>query len=55
MAEKLTINKRKTAVLIMDYQNEIVQMLPQEQQVILLKRAKQVLDNCRRHTRHRIV
>lgn len=48
MAGKLTIDKRKTAVLIMDYQNEIVQMLPQEQQEVLLQRAKQVLDGARR-------
>ncbi len=48
MAGKLTIDKRKTAVLIMDYQNEIVQMLPPEKQKPLLERARAPLEAARR-------
>ncbi len=47
MAETLTIDKARTAVVIMDYQNDIVGMVPPEQQGPLLQRARQVLDRSR--------
>lgn len=47
MLQGLIIEKTKTAILVMDYQNEIVAMLPQEQQKPLLQRAKKVLEAAR--------
>jgi nicotinamidase-related amidase len=47
MSETLTIDKVGTAVLIMDYQNDIVALLPEEQQKPLLQRAARVLDAAR--------
>ncbi len=47
MPETLTIDKDRTAVVIMDYQNEIVNLVPQEQQGPLLQRAQQVLNRAR--------
>ena len=37
-------DKAKTAILIMDYQNEIIAALPEEQQKLLLQSAKDVLE-----------
>ena len=47
MANTLTIDKSRAAVVIMDYQNDIVGMVPPEQQGPLLQRARQVLDRSR--------
>lgn len=47
MLQDLIIDKTKTAALIMDYQNEIVAMLPEEQQRPLLQRARKVLKAAR--------
>ncbi len=47
MLPGLTIDKTKTALLIMDYQNEIVNRLPTEQQKPLLQRARKVLEATR--------
>ncbi|MDP6782522.1 MAG: cysteine hydrolase [Dehalococcoidia bacterium] len=47
MAETLTLDKARTAVVIMDYQNDIVGMVPPEQQGPLLQSARQVLDRSR--------
>ena len=43
----LTINTTRTAVLIMDYQNEIVSMLPEKVQAPLLDRADAILKKAR--------
>jgi nicotinamidase-related amidase len=43
----LTINRARTAVLIMDYQNDIVSMLPENVQAPLLDRAGAVLKKAR--------
>ena len=45
--QNVTIDKNKTLVLIMDYQNEIVTMLPAGQRALLLERAKRVLQAVR--------
>ena len=47
MPENLSIDKGKTAILIMDCQNEIVSTLPQDRQKLVLQKAKQVLDRAR--------
>ena len=44
---ELTINSTRTAVLIMDYQNDIVSMLPENVQVPLLDRANTILKKAR--------
>jgi nicotinamidase-related amidase len=44
---ELTINSTRTAVLIMDYQNDIVSMLPENVQVPLLDRASTILKKAR--------
>ena len=43
----LTINTTRTAVLIMDYQNDIVSMLPENVQATLLDRAGAILKKAR--------
>ena len=43
----LTINTTRTAVLIMDYQNDIVSMLPEKMQAPLLDRAGAILKKAR--------
>jgi len=43
----LTINSARTAVLIMDYQNDIVSMLPENVQAPLLDRASTILKKAR--------
>ena len=47
MSKALTIDKIGTAILIMDYQNDIVALLPEERQKPLLQRAARVLDAAR--------
>jgi len=47
MSEKLNINKIGTAILIIDYQNDIVALLPEVRQKPLLQRAARVLDTAR--------
>jgi nicotinamidase-related amidase len=47
MSRDLTIDRAKTAVLMMHYQNDIVALLTQKQQKVVLQRAKQVLDAVR--------
>jgi len=47
MAEQLTVNKAKTAVIIMDYQIRILDSLPRERLPALLKTANNVLDKAR--------
>ena len=44
---ELTINSTRTAVLIMDYQNDIVSMLPENVQAPLLDRASTILKKAR--------
>ena len=44
----LSIDKSRAAVLIMDYQNDIVGMLPEKEQGPLLERAATVLNEARR-------
>jgi nicotinamidase-related amidase len=44
----LSIDKSRTAVLIMDYQNDIVGMLPEKEQGPLLEKAASVLKEARR-------
>jgi len=48
MSDMLTIDKTGTAILIMDYQNDIVALLPEEQQKPLLQRTAKVLDVARK-------
>lgn len=48
MLEPLAINKAKTAVLCMDYQNDIVKGYPSAQETGMLKKAAAVLDAARR-------
>ena len=43
----LTINSARSAVLIMDYQNDIIGMLPENMQVLLLDRAATILQKAR--------
>lgn len=45
--QALTINTARTAILIMDYQNEIVSMLPEKVQAPLLDRAGAILKKAR--------
>lgn len=45
---ELSIDRSRTAVLIMDYQNDIVGMLPEKEQGPLLERAGTVLNEARR-------
>jgi nicotinamidase-related amidase len=47
IAPELTINSSRTAVLIMDYQNDILSMLPENVQVPLLDRASAILKKAR--------
>jgi len=47
-APELSIDKSRTAVLIMDYQNDIVAMMPEKEQGPLLERAATVLKEARR-------
>ena len=47
MTENLTNDKGKTTILIMDCQNEIVAMLPQDRQKLVLQKAKHVLNRAR--------
>ena len=47
IAPELTINRSRTAVLIMDYQNEIVGMLPENVQGPLMDRASTILKKAR--------
>lgn len=47
MLQELLIDKNRTTVLIMDYQNEMVQMLPEEQGKTLLQRVGKVLEASR--------
>lgn len=47
MPDNLTIDKGKTAVLIMDCQNEIVALLPQDRQEMVLQKASRVLTRSR--------
>ncbi|MEK7847467.1 MAG: cysteine hydrolase [Chloroflexota bacterium] len=47
MPETLTIDKARTAIIIMDYQNDIVGSVPAEQQGPLLQRARLLLDRAR--------
>lgn len=47
MSGTLTIDKTGTGILIMDYQNDILAMLPEERQKPLLQRAARVLDAAR--------
>src|SRR5512135_633565 len=42
-----TINPDKTAVLIMDYENDIVGMLPEDVRVALIERASTILKEAR--------
>ncbi len=49
MSETLTIDKIGTAVLIIDYQNDIVTLLPEEQQKPLMQRAARVLAASRQY------
>jgi len=44
---KLTFDSARTAVLIMDYQNDIVGMLPENKQVPLLEKANSILKQSR--------
>lgn len=48
MAQQLALERDKTAVLIMDYQNDILGMHPDLLTNQLLERAKKVLDGARR-------
>jgi nicotinamidase-related amidase len=47
MQEKLAIDNARTAVLIMDYQNDIVGMLPEKEQTPLLEKASAILKEAR--------
>jgi nicotinamidase-related amidase len=47
MRDKLALDNAKTAVLIMDYQNEIVGMLPEKEQTPLLEKARTILKEAR--------
>ena len=47
MAETFTTDKDRTAVVIMDYQNDIVSTIPQEKLGPLLQRAQKVLNRAR--------
>ena len=45
--EPIVIDKNRTAVLIMDYQNDIVQRVPENKREELVERARTVLSNAR--------
>ena len=45
--ESIVIDKNRTAVLIMDYQNDIVQRVPENKREELVERARTVLSNAR--------
>ncbi len=47
MSDTITFDKNQTAVLIMDYQNEILDMLPDIQRQSLLERADVILTQAR--------
>lgn len=47
MSDMLTIDRIGTAILVMDYQNDIVALLPEERQKSQLQRAARVLDAAR--------
>lgn len=47
MPGDFTVDRDRTAILIMDYQNEIVSMLPEGQQRVLLPQAGRVLNEAR--------
>jgi nicotinamidase-related amidase len=47
IAPEFTINSARTAVLIMDYQNDIVSMLPENVQTALLDKASTILKKAR--------
>ena len=47
MAETLTVDRDRTAIVIMDYQNEILSSLPQEKLGPLLQRVQQLLNRAR--------
>jgi nicotinamidase-related amidase len=47
ISPELTINSARTAVLIMDYQNDIVSMLPENVRVLLLDNAGVILKKAR--------
>ncbi len=47
MNDPATFEKGQAAVLIMDYQNDIANMLPEEQRIPLLKRAASILNKAR--------
>ena len=47
MSEHLAIDKAKTAVLVMDFQSDIVAMLPEGRQRVLLQIARQTLEAAR--------
>lgn len=49
MPDTLTFDKNQTAVLIMDYQNEILNMLSDASRLSLLKRANTVLSHARKN------
>ena len=49
MPDTRTFVKKQTAVLIMDYQNEILDMLPDEQRRSLLERANVILTHARKN------
>jgi nicotinamidase-related amidase len=44
---EFTVNKSRTAVLIMDYENDIVSMIPEDARAALLERASAVLKEAR--------
>ncbi len=44
---EFTVNKSRTAVLIMDYENDIVSMIPEDARVALLEKASVVLKEAR--------
>jgi len=45
--EPIVIDKNRTAVLIMDYQNDVVQRVPENKREELVERARTVLSNAR--------
>lgn len=48
MSEGLVIDKTNTAVLILDYQNDISAIIPEERRKPLMQKAASVLDNARK-------
>ena len=47
MADQLSIDRARTALLIMDYQNEILAMLPEGERSQLLRNAQKILGQVR--------